>query len=100
MRHCDDPVVDLKAGVYDIDLPHLIVAESRSECNDYHDLESRIDLFLDNEGVHNVRLQNYLKSVATYQEKLKYEANLSERRWTKKTQSKHNICMETRHDTI
>ena len=40
-----------------------------------YEVERRIDLFLDAQDVHNVRLESYLRDLATHDEKEKYHRN-------------------------
>ena len=81
-----NPRNDLRAGVFDVTIPTLVKGnsvtsasslttglenENGGDCNALKDIEQRVNRFLDNECVHTVMLQDYLKALGTYTESQK-----------------------------
>jgi hypothetical protein len=67
----------LQSGYYDIVLetakPSDTAAAAKMSTDSVNDVEQRIAAFLEQERVHNVMLQDYLKALGTYTETVKYQ---------------------------
>ena len=70
-----DPVYDLQAGHFDVKLQQwqASLQDADNELNNESDqIEQRINLFFENEGIHNVMLSDFLKEKSLFEEQKKY----------------------------